>query len=412
MATQIKPFLLVVFIAPVCVLGIGVLLLLHETGSTESNPNQPAIVLSPTTGSYSVGRRSYDWTDNSRSDGFHFLTKRELMVWIWYPAERPTSAKSAAYLPGEWGRKSASRHSLDMRLRVGNVRGALTRNPIPSKLIENIQIHALDDVPVVSGESKFPVLLFSPGLGNMPTDYTALIEDVASHGYVVVGVNPTDFVPVTVFSDGKSVGMLRLMIGGGLESKFRIWVKDLTFALNQLERLNGDSSSPFRGKLDLDRVGVFGHSYGGAAAIVACAEDARVKVCSDMDGTPRGNRAEWKLSKPFLLLQSEHPQRTEIGHEGFNGDDPKSLAAYHESNRAYWVVIKGTHHRGFSDEAFYPLPEKVRNELIGSLPGPRIVQITNAYICAFFDQSLNSAPSSMPLDQLSPEFPEVTWERH
>jgi hypothetical protein len=102
-----------------------------------------------------------------------------------------------------------------------------------------------------------------------------------------------------------------------------------------------------------------------------------------MDGTPRGNRAEWKLLKPFLLLQSEHPQRTEIGHEGFNADDPKSLAAYHESNRSYWVVIKGMHHRGFSDEAFYPLPEKVRNELIGSLPGPRIVQITGAYICAF-----------------------------
>src|SRR5207302_7702132 len=85
-----------------------------------------------------------------------------------------------------------------------------------------------------------------------------------------------------------------------------IWVKDMTFALDQVAKLDSDPQSPFFARLDLSHVGAFGHSYGGAAAASACYEDERIQAGIDIDGSPRGKRSTWKLSKPFLLLQSDH----------------------------------------------------------------------------------------------------------
>src|SRR5205807_4617972 len=109
-----------------------------------------------------------------------------------------------------------------------------------------------------------PVLLFEPGLGQMPTDYTALLEDIASYGYIIVGINPTYFCWATVFSDGRQVGRMpmRDLLSSNLAELFPIWVKDMTFALDQVAKLDSDPQSPFFARLDLSHVGAFGHSYG------------------------------------------------------------------------------------------------------------------------------------------------------
>src|SRR5260370_38069026 len=64
-----------------------------------------ALVLPAPTGPYAVGRMEYDWTAQSRNDLFapHSGTKRELVVWAWYPAAQTPAAPSAHYLPPTCG---------------------------------------------------------------------------------------------------------------------------------------------------------------------------------------------------------------------------------------------------------------------------------------------------------------------
>ncbi len=97
-----------------------------------------------------------------------------------------------------------------MRIRSGPLGSAVFHSPLSAHSIQRIRIHAVDDAPISvpppDRSDGFPVLLFSPGLGKVPTDYAAVIEDIVSHGYVVVGVNPTDFVYTTVFADGRKRG--------------------------------------------------------------------------------------------------------------------------------------------------------------------------------------------------------------
>ena len=57
------------------------------------------------TGSYAVGRTIYEWSDSSRAERYSDdpAAKRELQVWVWYPAEPASGAQPDAYLPGMLG---------------------------------------------------------------------------------------------------------------------------------------------------------------------------------------------------------------------------------------------------------------------------------------------------------------------
>jgi hypothetical protein len=62
------------------------------------------------------------------------------------------------------------------------------------------------------------------------------------------------------------------------------------FALDQLQRLNvSDPSGRFFQRLDMQRIGVFGHSLGGATSLPFCHDDARCKAENDLDGAPLGS---------------------------------------------------------------------------------------------------------------------------
>jgi len=53
--------------------------------------SRQSVVLSNPTGLFAIGRVAYDWTDSSRPEIFSkdSNAKREMVVWIWYPAATP-----------------------------------------------------------------------------------------------------------------------------------------------------------------------------------------------------------------------------------------------------------------------------------------------------------------------------------
>ena len=203
-----------------------------------------SIATPPLSGAFAVGRTRFDWLDAAR--------QRELMVWVWYPANQNSLGTSSSYLPGRWGELASAWEARNINLRVvaqpfswPKLWSALTFHPPLSAVsLQRLQIHALDNAQWADAPRNFPVLFFSPGLGMMPTDYTALIEDIASHGYVVVGINPTGYTASTVFADGRQAGLRPPWeINPAAASMLDTWVTDMRFALDQMTQISADPLS-------------------------------------------------------------------------------------------------------------------------------------------------------------------------
>jgi Platelet-activating factor acetylhydrolase, isoform II len=352
------------------------------------------LVLPDPTGPYAVGRMEYDWTDQSRTDPLapHAGTKRELVVWAWYPAKRVSGARVASYLPSKWAQMSDQQH--------GTVGQQLFQSS------NSIQTHSFDSAPLASASARYPVLIFEPGLGNIPTQYTTLLEDLASHGYIIFAITPTYSSDVVVFPNGHVVTATPAgnpqMVSTPL---LHVWSQDVIFVMNQLDRLNTVPGNMWSQRLDLARLGVFGHSFGGATAAQVCHMDARCKAGIDIDGYLAGDVVQTGLTRPFMVIEHES-SCTDAGCRSFQRDIHAILRTV-PHNASYHLSIKGTEHFNFSDYAVDSAPLGLRAlGVLGSVDGQRGLQITRAYVRAFFDTYLDNTPSSLLLDPAR-AYPEV-----
>jgi dienelactone hydrolase len=344
------------------------------------------------TGRYAVGRTAYDWIDQSRPDSTAPSRHREVVVWAWYPAA-VRGGESAEWMPGKWGELFWSEYSKD--------HGGL--GAVPD--LRAIRTHAYADASVEPSTQKYPVLLFAPGSGTTPLDYSGIIEDIVSHGYIVLGVE-SEFGRASVFADGRVVPGHDPVPRGGpgaprsTEQAIRAWEdaargfgKDLSFALNQLTAL---SDAPLSRLADLTRVGVFGHSLGGAAALQCAHDDSRVRAVFDIDGSPIWSARNGRLQKPVMILSAAS---TNLSYDGVLGG---AMPASH-------LRVAGTVHSFPSDIRVMPFsqPTTTNTQLIAPTRG---LAITAAFVEAFFNDHLLGEHTAI-LGAPSREFPEVTFER-
>jgi predicted dienelactone hydrolase len=162
-------------------------------------------------------------------------------------------------------------------------------------------------------------------------------------------------------------------------------VADTRFVLTQLARLG--RSGLFVGMLDLGRVGMFGHSLGGAAAAATMLVDPRIRAGADLDGLMFGRVRTSGLSRPFMLMNAE---------PGFAAEP--NLAGFWNSLRGphYAVDIRDAHHFAFSDLVFFvpdlmranPAAGQAARLEVGKLDGPGTLAAERAYLLAFFDRFL------------------------
>lgn len=361
------------------------------------------LVLPAPTGPHAIGRMEYDWTDQLRADLFapHAGTKREFVVWAWYSAVRVQGAEGAPYLPQKWGQLSDQQH------------GFLGQQFIQSS--DSIQTHSIDRAPLSREAARYPVLIFEPGLGNIPTQYTTLIEYLASHGYIIFAITPTYSSDVVVFPDGRVV---KATPAGKLDTNENpqtaanqlvgVWSQDVLFVMNQLDRLNTVPGNMFSGHLDLARLGVFGHSFGGATAAQVCHLDARCKAGIDLDGNLAGDVVQTGLSRPFMVIQHDMGSCSDSDCRSFQHDIHAILRTV-PRGASYHMSIKGTEHFNFSDYAVHSVTLGLRAlGLLGSIDGQRGLRITRAYVRAFFDTYLNNTPSPL-LRGKARAYPEVQF---
>ena len=175
---------------------------------------------------------------------------------------------------------------------------------------------------------------------------------------------------------------------------------DVSFVLGELT--GAHPPSPGAALIDPSRIAMAGHSIGGAAAISAMLADSRVRAGLDMDGATHARIPDHGLSRPFLFLGKQSNYTPGSGGAVTTWESDWELL----TGWKRWLLVAGAMHASFTDLAL--LADQSGIDIGAGLPGARSVDITRAYVRAFFDQHLRSEPQAL-LDQPSPRYPEVTF---
>ena len=307
---------------------------------------------------------------------------------------------TAPYLPAKWAQLSDQQHG-----RFGQ---------LLFQTSDSIQTHSVENAPLAAASARYPVLIFEPGLGEFPTQYTTLLEELASHGYAIFAITPTYSSDVVVFPDGRVAEATAAGnpsdasdVRAAGDRLVTVWAQDVIFVMNQLDRLNATPGTIWSQRLDLTRLGVFGHSFGGATAAQVCQMDSRCKAGIDLDGALFGPVMQTGLDKPFMVIESgQCSTPSTSGCPSFESGVQDVLRTVPSSER-YHLSIKGTQHFNFSDYAVIFSPARALGDL-GSIDGVRGLQITRAYVLAFFDTFLNHLSSPL-LQGPASSYPEVQF---
>ncbi len=366
------------------------------------------VTLPPPTGPFAVGRTLYDWRDDKTLDALAPTpgTSRELLVWVWYPASANPSGATDDYLP-------APSRAAVVRSRGQLISGFLTRD------LSKVHDHALRNATISPQQPPFPVVIMRGGASAAVWNYSTLAEDLASHGYVVVGIDAPYRTDVAVFPDGR-VTTRRAENdpepGSGTGQAERAtkvlaaWTADIAFVLDRLERLNAaDSSGIFAGRLDMARVGVFGHSFGGAQAAQFCSEDSRCKAGIDIDGSLHGSVIQAGIHRPFMFLLSDHSKESDP-ESGQILADIQSVYERLPSNGRVRIEIRGSNHFMFSDDGAV-LKSKIFRGVMQTfgmlrIDGRRQLAVTTYCVRSFFDAYLKG-PGDSRLELASTLYPEI-----
>ncbi|MCB5169081.1 lipase [Streptomyces bambusae] len=335
----------------------------------------PVVRLAGPTGPAPVGAVELHLVDPTRTEPAAGPGRpRELMVTVTYPAGDTQGRPVLPWLPP--GAERA------LKAKFG---GALDAVVLPAT-------HSADGAPARCG--RHPVVLYSPGYAADRGFNTLVVEDLASHGYVVVTVDhPYDSGEVE-FPDGRVV----LSRPGDPAEAVAVRAADLRFVLDRLAEL-ARGGNPDAGRrplprglsraLDLSRTGVFGHSRGGAAAAALLGGDARVRAGINLDGSVHGPVVERGLDRPFLLVDT-------AVHDGLRRD--ATWSALWPNLRGWRRCLRlgaGADHNAFTDlvsvgpQLGVPLPLQ-----LGTVPADRAVAAVRATVRAFFDAQLRGRPDT------------------
>lgn len=344
------------------------------------------VILPTPTGKYYVGRTVFDWTDQARTNAFAGKPneKRELMVMTWYPTDAQSGTR-ASYLPQPW---------LDTAEKDQSGFGEILTHKLT-----NVQTNSYTDVPMSKSQKAYPVIILEPGLGRASYDYSSIAEDLASHGYIVLSSTPTYLADLAVFENGRiatAASSTKLSENetalspnslAKLVQLRDIYAGDISYLLTKAEQINVLTGSDWAGRLDTSRIGVMGHSLGGAAAYHVCLTDTRCKVTLDIDGTLFGE--ENSVAKvPFMFLSSDTSNDTNT--DAKKEDSYNQAILDKQGKPFYQVTIRGAEHFNFSDLALRSRFIRYLGAL-GSVDGHVGIELNRLYEVALFDKYLVGA---------------------
>ena len=359
----------------------------------------PVFELPATTGPYSVGTTDiFLQLDREEVITEDPKDKRSLMIKAWYPSEESTGEE-------------------DLYVDVAGRNGFAQKYGLSTGMLnylDKVETNVFRNIPIAN--ETFPVLIFSHGYNSKANSYYALLSEMVSHGYVVFAINHTYESTGATFPDGtlkyfdydyaqkiesgtwESMAPLVEVFKNGLpfEERHPIirealttyfvrgmverWTDDILDVVSELEDWNSDGF--FAGKLDLSKVGAFGHSRGGGAAGNATLVDRRITAGANIDGVQWGQIVDTAHQDPFLFVSADWP----ADHEDLN-----SHAYINKSTSTFYkAMIHGSAHSNFMD---IPLMVPFRSLSQAGTVDPRLsLDLTNQLVVTFFDKHLKGRP--------------------
>ncbi len=349
---------------------------------------------------------------------------RELPVKLWYPASDDADGPTGLYAAPE-SVTVLFPLALNQRLR-------------------RVKTHAIVDAPMA--ELRAPVLVFSHGYGGYAEQNTVQMEDLASRGYVVASIAHPGEAAWAPYPDGRGVAFSKQLTEAAKRKRkerregvramrarhkrllealdtpnpterlagyreflhlrdeplfgesVKEWALDTGVVVDHLEALDaGQRASPFNGKLDMARLGVFGMSYGGATAVEFGRTDARCVAAANIDGLPYGGLLDSSISVPLLVIAA--------GDDGHAGWVPGLDRC---KGPTLLVNVPDTTHMGLTDLPLQMPPFLRWTGMGGRMPAARRGSIMSDLLVAFFDQHLMGLGPAA-LSGLPKRYPELSW---
>ncbi len=363
------------------------------------------------TGPYALGTVTYAWQDARRAELFTSdpNDRREIMAQVWYPALAEPAAPRAPYLPDA----DAITPQMSQLFHA------------PAFLLAHLRYvttHAVEAAPIAGDQATFPVLIYLSGLGGGRQLSLFQIEELVSHGYIVVGLDQPGAASAVRFPDGRVIpGLGRdldplidqsgaprspapTLAGQGMPDGIIPYLaQDASYALDQLAQLNtSDPQHVLAGHLNLKQVGLFGISLGAIVGSQVCAQDARFKACLMMDAFVTADALRLGLQQPaFWITRPAETMRLERARSGGWTEDDIAItrdtmrAAYQTSSfESYFLEMPTMFHVNFTDAPLFS-PFMTQLGLIGPIDPQRGFDIVNAYSVAFFDKALQGKPAAV-----------------
>ncbi|MFC2084838.1 alpha/beta hydrolase family protein [Bacteroidota bacterium] len=353
-------------------------------------------------GSYSIGVNYLYFVDSDRPELFTEDESdfRDITVKVWYPAEDDKSKDYAPYL------KNNNLPLHDLRV---------------PEIYNDIITHSKLYLPILNNQNPYPVLIFNHGWGEHYSQNTILMEELASHGFIVFSIGHHYEAKFSFFPGGsfitfdfnntserfqnimreqqnpEAMEIFRKMFDTRTqeeqESIFtetgkllptlvvdgpRLWAEDIIFLINQLEKLNDDNVF-FKDRLDTGKIGVFGMSLGGIATSQACLQDKRIKAGISMDGGLYGDTFNSTITQPFMFINSKRY----ISYE--------EIFLKHIKNEGIVITIEDSDHYNFHDISIIDKS----HPWLGTIDGDLMLQLLNKYTLAFYNKFLKGIESEI-----------------
>lgn len=352
------------------------LLILLFVSSIQVFNQTDTIQLIKPTGQYPVGTIVYEWTDETRELQYssHIGDKRTIIVQIWFPA---------------------SVDSIDVIAPYSSL----------SKDYQNVKSNSYLRPSFTNELKKAPLILFCPGRGTERFLYSTLIEDLASNGFIVASIDMPG-IGYTIYKDGFVVkpsnefmppkGMMAgpyEKVDEFFERPTEMGNQDLYFALKKITELNNsDISNRFNDKIDLQNIGIFGHSLGGRIAGEFASKNENVKAYISMEGVPpRKVRFNGEITIPTVMLCS-------------SGTLPYAIENYNSytdnrSNTVFMIELIDFGHNSVTDNPYiYP---SYFNYAIDATEGLRILRtLVTKYFRSYLSSEVIFIESVRDIDNI------------
>lgn len=359
----------------------------------------PKFTLPTPSGNFGIGTASIELVDKSREETYTKDTGnfRKVMIQIWYPAKKSSLDHYESY-PDE----------------VGNAIQSVLQLPNwLFKYFSKIPTHTVLDAKIWDTSSKYPIILYSPGTESTRFQNMVVVEELVSNGYIVVGVDHPYTSYNVVFKDGTVAESDNAVTSSSNDESFYeyeidIRTRDIIYVLNELEHNNTvDAIVKLKNNFNFDKIGVIGHSYGGATVTEMLARDKRVTAGLSLDGGLWGTVVKQGITQPFMYINASktlellYDQNKE--NREFASTVIQNLSSVYEkrSNDFYYLQMDGYDHYSFTDSS-----------LISPLfkSGEQPIETTTVCVKAYFDKYLKG--KNISLEELLKDYDYINFQQN